>query len=264
METTDSSLRTSGSEKKEGLRSAASGFVKDAFDVGGTVLVMIIVLRLLFGSQTIVPLVVVTSGSMLHLDDDWHTWLSVNLGNETLVDSFPFKSGFARGDMIFTVSPTRYHLFPDTRLGDVVIYERDLAPQHRYRTNEPIIHRVVGVVWIVNDSVSETEGSLGCLKAEDFTKYVDFVKSCREKKPCVYPRYPEENSYRFYITKGDNNPSPDQCGVNGGIAYPVNEKQLKARGWVRLPYVGWIKLIFNFILELIFWLIRLLLSLIPL
>jgi len=260
-----STLTQAGNERNEGGKSWISNIFKDIFEVAGTVLVLIIVLRLMFGSLTLVPLVVVTSGSMLHIGGDWHSWLAVNLGNETLVDSFPFKNGFARGDMIFTVSPVKYHLFPDTQLGDVVIYDRDLAPQHAYHSNEPIIHRIVGIVWVENESVTRFEGSLGCLSVDDMPRYITLVENCRSmQKPCVYPSYPKEGSYRFFITKGDNNPSPDQCGMNGGIAYPVNEKQLKARGWVRLPYIGWVKLIFNFILELVFWFIRFFLSMLQL
>jgi signal peptidase I len=241
-------------EEKEGLSSTIFTWFKDLFEVVLTVLILIIVFRLLFNSHTLVPLVVVTSGSMTHVDGAWHAWLVENLGNESLIDSFRFQNGFTRGDMIFTVSPNKYHIIPDTRLGDVVIYERDLAHITRYGSTEPIIHRVVGVIWIANDTLVKREGARVCLDDKSIGDYITILAKCRKNKVgCPYTKYPEDNSYRLYITKGDNNPTPDQCGMNGGIALPVNEEQLKARGWIRLPYIGWVKLAFNGILQIIFW-----------
>ncbi len=243
--------------KKTGLLNTLWLWIKDLIEVGVTVLVLIIVLKMLFGSKTLVPLVVVTSGSMLHVGGGWHTWLADNLDDPSVIDSFKFQNGFARGDMIFTVSPGKYHIIPDTKLGDVVIYERDLAHLHQYSSTEPIIHRVVGVITVNNEEVVQTEGALVCLTDQTIKKTIQNIKVCREGlEGCPYTKYPDSGSYNIYVTKGDNNPSADQCGLNGGIALPVNEAQLKARGWVRLPYIGWIKLLFNDILNLIFSIIR--------
>ncbi|MFH1788861.1 MAG: hypothetical protein ABH834_05735 [Candidatus Altiarchaeota archaeon] len=259
------SLGKASTKASSSVESAAKGWIKDFVEVGVTVLVLIVVLRAAFGSETLVPLVVVTSGSMLHLDGGWSSWLSENWGDSSLVSSVPFQSGFAKGDMIFTVSPDKYHVFPDTRLGDVIIYDRDLGHLQKYASNEPIIHRIIGVLWVEDGKVVKVDGTTACLNEKNFERYIGFVDDCqRGLDSCLYPRYPEGGSYRFYVTKGDNNPSPDQCGVNGGIAYPVNEKQLKARGWIRLPYVGWIKLLFNYVLLFIFWFFRSVFSLLPL
>lgn len=264
MDDNVTSLEKASESTKSGGESGVWAWIKDFIEVGVTVLVLIVVLRLAFGSLTLVPLVVVTSGSMLHVNEGWSNWLNNSWSDEALVSSIPFQSGFAKGDMIFTVSPDKYHLFPDTRLGDVIIYDRDLAHLYKYASNEPIIHRIIGVIWIEDGSVARVDGTTACLDNESFRKYIDFIRNCQDgKDKCLYPRYPEGNVYRFYITKGDNNPSPDQCGVNGGIAYPVNQEQLKARGWVRLPYVGWIKLLFNYILLFVFWFVKFFFSLLP-
>lgn len=245
--------------KKTGILYQAWLWVKDLIEVVLTVAVLIVVFRALFGSHTLVPLVVVTSGSMLHESGEWHDWLLEGVGEEKLIDSFPFQSGFARGDMIFTVSPGKYLIFPDTRLGDVVIYERDLIHLRSFASTEPIIHRVVGIIRVVDDEVAGVDGSLACLNESDLEPYLDNVKNCREGRECFYTKYPESPSYRLFITKGDNNPTADQCGLR---ALPVNEEQLKARGWVRLPYIGWIKLLFNEFLHIILGIVRLPASLI--
>ncbi len=226
-------------------------WIKDFIEVGVTVAIILVVLRLALGSHTIVPLVVVTSGSMLHEDRGWFYWLTEH--NLSGVDSFPFSSGFARGDMIVTISPYAYSVFPETRLGDVVIYQRDYAKSHESGSTEPIIHRIVGIINIRSDRVSGVEGTIDCYNAEDFGRYIEYVRNCRTHQgECFYPQVPQSEDYRFYITKGDNNLGTDQCGFGGGIALPVNEAQLTARGWIRLPYIGWIKLIFNAILKVLF------------
>ena len=264
MDANETALERAG--ESDGGEDSGNGvtWLKDFFEVISTVVILIVVFRLVFGSLTLVPLVVVTSGSMLHVNDGWDKWLGEKFEDDSVIPSFPFQSGFARGDMIITISPDKYHLFPDTRLGDVIIFDRDLAHIRRYSSNEPIIHRVVGVVWVEDDKVVRFEGTLGCLETKNISKYPGFIKSCRKGGDCVYPRYPSSSSYRFYLTKGDNNPSMDQCGASGGIAYPVNQEQLKARGWIRLPYIGWIKLIFNWILEIVFWLLKFVFSFLPL
>jgi hypothetical protein len=81
-------------------------------------------------------------------------------------------------------------------------------------------------------------------------KHLRVVAECRENRSCPYEMVPKNGTYSLYITKGDNNPATDQCG--GNIALPVTDAQIKARGWIRLPYIGYVKLVFNFLLRLVF------------
>lgn len=240
----------------ENLKKEATQWAKDIIEVIVTIAVIIIVSRLVFGAQMLVPLVAVTSGSMFHSDGgDWRSWM-INKGiPESEISDFPMQNGFARGDMILTITPdgkgTLFPVFSDTKLGDVVIYTRDKL----HSGNEPIIHRIVGIVDVKDFGVYNKTGTLDCLKEEDFNlRYIPYVKNCIEKtEPCPYPTSPETGNFRFYITKGDNymtNKVTDQCGMGGGISLPVTEKQLTARGWIRLPYVGYIKLLLNSILGL--------------
>jgi len=225
------------------------GWVRDFAEVAIVLAVIIVVSKLLLGAHMLVPLVAVTSPSMLHTSDEWQNWLiSHNISEEEL-EGFPMRGGFARGDMILTITPDNkgviHPFFSDTGIGDVIIYKRDKL----HRNNAPpIIHRVVGVVWIEEWKINNIDGTLDCLTVEDFeNKYIPYVKSCVHGSSCSYTDFPKTGSFRFYITKGDNNPTSDQC-VN--IALPVTDTQLTARGWIVIPYVGWLKLALNFLLGL--------------
>jgi len=236
---------------KKGFKGELVSWIKDIVDVAVTVVVLIVVLKLLLNSQTLVPLVVVTSSSMVHDDGGWSSWLYENNHNKSMVSDYSFQNGFRRGDMIVTKSPGRYLYFGETGVGDVVIYDRDLAHLDSANSGEPIIHRVVGIASVFNDTLGDVSGTLDCVKEEDFEKYIRTVTDCREGKSCPYAKVPDNSSYNFYITKGDNNPGTDQCGFKSGIALPVTDSQLRARGWIRLPYIGYIKLVFNFVLMLL-------------
>ncbi len=237
------------------LQKKILGFLHEVGEVIVTLLAIILISRLIFGANMLVPLVAVTSQSMLHQSDSWQTWLNSHGFSESEIRTFPMQNGFDRGDMILVISPDGKGkifgfefptLFSETKLGDVVIYERDLA----HGAGEPIIHRIVGIIHVENWIVKSVDGTLSdCITAEDInSKFVPMVVDCQNKKTsCTYKSYPKTGNFNFYVTKGDNNPGIDQCG---SIAYPVNEEQLVARGWIRLPYIGWLKLLLNEILNL--------------
>jgi len=231
------------------IKKEIKGLLKDLLEVAVTLAVILIVSKFIFGANMLVPLVAVTSNSMLHTNDGWSTWLNAKGIPEAQVGSFPLRSGFSQGDMILTITPdgkgTILPIFSETQLGDVVIYNRDSL----HRGNEPIIHRVVGVVNVADYSVSGIEGTLDCLTEEDFNEeYIKSIKDCQMGEECPYNEFPEGGNFRFYITKGDNNHGTDQCGPGNGIALPVPDSQLTARGWIRIPYLGWLKLGLNRIL----------------
>lgn len=237
--------------KNLNLKEEAKQWAKDIIEVVVTIAVIIIVSRLALGAQMLVPLVAVTSGSMFHPDsENWRSWMINHEIPESEISNFPMQNGFARGDMILTITSdgkgTLFPIFSDTKLGDVVIYTRDKL----HPGNEPIIHRIVGIVEIRDFKVYNKTGTLDCMKEEDFENpYIPYVRNCIEKTEfCPYPTFPEKGDFRFYITKGDNymtNKVTDQCGISGGISLPVTEKQLTARAWIRLPYVGYLKLLLN-------------------
>lgn len=226
-----------------GFMESLRAWLRDLVDVVVTLGVILVILRVTLGSRMLVPLVVVTSGSMVHqpFDSSWIAWLNERgVSNET-VFQMPFGGGFNQGDMIVTIRP-------EVKLGDVVIYERDFV--WGSPSMEPIIHRVVGIVYVNESEVVGVEGTLDCLSEGDFSVYIGYVGDCRNGRTCYYPSVPESASYRFYVTKGDANRMSDQCATPVRISLPVNEAQIPARGWIRLPYIGWLKLFLNEILRI--------------
>ncbi|MEM2918230.1 MAG: S26 family signal peptidase [Candidatus Altiarchaeota archaeon] len=238
----------------EKMRENLIGFLREISEVILTLLIIILVSRLVFGANMLVPLVAVSSKSMLHQSDSWKSWLISQGFSEKEIEKFPMQNGFDKGDMILVITPNGKGkifnfefptLFPETKLGDVIIYERDLA----HFGGEPIIHRVVGIAHIKNWNLERIDGTLSCISAEEIEKkFIPMVVDCiNRKQNCPYKSYPKKGDFNFYITKGDNNAAVDQCGT---IAYPVNDEQLLARGWIRLPYIGWLKLLLNEIINL--------------
>jgi hypothetical protein len=221
-----------------------SPWVRDGVDVGLTVLTIIVVLKLLFGADMLVPLVVVTSESMVHEtgDESWSTWLEARGVPNAVVDSFPLQGGFNMGDMILVRDPNAV-------LGDVVIYERDLD-HLQFASRDPIIHRVVGVADVKGYSVVGAEGTLDCFSAQSLQPYVEVVKKCQSGGKCPYTRYPKGADFRFFITKGDHNDGSDQCNKRLNIAHPVTDAQVSGRSLLRLPYFGWPKLILNALFQI--------------
>ena len=225
-------------------QSALGGLGADLVDVTVTVVAAILFFKLLLGAKMLVPLVVVISPSMTHASGDtgWSDWLqSEGMGLEQ-IHEFPLTSGFNMGDMIVVV-------YPNPKLGDVIIYERDR--EHTFHLNDPIIHRVVGIARVEDDVVTSTEGTLVCHTTQSLAPYADAVASCRTNPGrCPYNSVPDTGTYNFYITKGDANRGTDQC-PGTDIANPVTDAQVLGRGILRLPYIGWLKILMNLILELL-------------
>ena len=274
--------KDSGENLKEPVPSKEAGVEaekplwREILEVFVSLAVVLIVLRLLLGALMPVPLVAVVSCSMLHEDDvigsvsygianavgpllldskcvydagnEWQEWIKErNPSADT--GSYPLRSGFSVGDMILVITPdgkgTIFPFFSETKLGDVVIYQRD----KRISGNDPIIHRVVGIVRVVNGTPASIDGTADCFTLKDFEdKFAQYVKNCQAGLSCPYTDYPKTGDYNFYITKGDNNRASDQCS---GIL-PITDNQILARGWIRVPYVGWLKMILNRVLGLLF------------
>jgi hypothetical protein len=127
-------------------------------------------------------------------------------------------------------------------LGDIIIYERDLD-HLLLMSRDPIIHRVVGIAQVKGYKVVGSEGTLDCFNRESLQPHVDSVRKCQENRSCPYTRFPKGGDFRLFITKGDHNEGSDQCNERLNIAYPVTDAQVTGRAFVRLPYLGWPKLI---------------------
>lgn len=258
------------------LKEEAKSWIRDIAEVLITLAVILIVLRLLLGAHMPVPLVAVVSCSMLHEDDAigsvsyglaqvtypilldspcsygsgryWKDWIKRKIPGQE-IEKFPLKSGFSVGDMILVITPdgkgTILPFFSKTKIGDIIIFNRD----KKTRGNEPIIHRVVGIVRVKNWKIQEVKGTLDCKTEQNFEgEFIPYIKNCQQGTGrCLYGDFPKESEFEFYITKGDNNEGTDQCKAN---MLPVTNTQVTARGWIRIPYVGWLKLLLNRILSI--------------
>ncbi|MFH0861884.1 MAG: hypothetical protein V1875_02535 [Candidatus Altiarchaeota archaeon] len=223
-----------------------SPWVRDLADVGVTVLVVIAVLKLLFGADMLVPLVVVTSESMVHESGDmsWSTWMTDRGMSHALISAFPMSGGFNVGDMIVVRDP-------ESGLGDIIIYERDLD-HLTFTSRDPIIHRVVGVAHVKDYGISGVEGTLDCFSGQTLQPYIQTIRACQGGRGyCPYPRLPEGGDFKLFITKGDHNEGSDQCNSRLNISYPVNSAQVTGRAFIRLPYLGWPKLALSIIFRLL-------------
>jgi signal peptidase I len=220
-------------------------WVRDAVDVFLTVSVIIVVLRLLLGADMLVPMVVVTSTSMVHESGDmsWRTWMTTRGISNSNIDGFPMIGGFNMGDMIIVSNPK-------SELGDIIIFERDLDHLTFFST-DPIIHRVVGEAYIRDYEVEGYRGTLDCIGLDGMKTYIQKVRDCQLGENCVYTRYPKGGDFKFFITKGDNNEGSDQCNPRLRIAHPVTDAQVRGKAYIRLPYLGWPKLILSTIWRVI-------------
>ena len=133
-----------------------------------------------FITNTSLPLVVIESCSMYHessFDSWWQSnsnWYESKNINKEHFESYPFKNGLNKGDIIFVWGRSEY------KKGDIIIFEAD--------TRYPIIHRIVSLNPI--------------------------------------------------STKGDHNSG--QLPIESSI----DKEKILGKSIARIPYLGWIKLIF--------------------
>lgn len=152
------------------------------------------------------PLVAVVSESMEHgldggvicgqafdhfpesFNNYWSTcgyWYDSREITKEQFDTFPFRDGFDKGDVILLWRANKENI----QVGDILVFQGG-KPQ-------PIIHRVVKV-------------------------------------------WQEEGKY-YYQTKGDHN-SNSITGEMGELK--ISEDRVYGKGLVRVPYLGWVKIIF--------------------
>lgn len=104
--------------------------------------------------------------------------------------------------------------------GSVIIYQ---TPDRASRGQSPIIHRA-------HLYVEEDENWYDRADPE----YLD-GDSCEAIRHCPAP-------YDGFITKGDNNSEYDQAN---GIAKPVRGEWVRGVARIRIPYLGWVRLLFS-------------------
>jgi uncharacterized protein len=188
---------------------------------------------------TSTPLVVVESESMVHESGNWDFWHDDN-GLDT--SDYGFLGGMNIGDIILIKGDNP----DDIQVGDVIVYSK-LSSQG----SEPIIHRVTGIVE-VNDQSVRTKGAVkyaeGKIKTPCNTDNGYGLEELnnfygQEGITKAYPNL-RLDSYRLFITKGDNNEIEDQCKQSSKplIFYPIHEELILGRAKLDIPYLGYVKL----------------------
>lgn len=167
------------------------------------------------------PMVVVTSGSMMHDDSPFGKIGTIDPGDLVLV-----KKVYSKNDVITRGNSTNPHTKHRTYgdYGDVIIY----YPMGN-KDRVPIIHRAI--CWVEVENGRYTVKEYNIYNASSITIPELHLSG-----------YKPKNS--GFITKGDNNDYPDQI-PNGGICeQPVKPSWIigKARG--EIPWFGLIKLMF--------------------
>ncbi|MEK6985621.1 MAG: S26 family signal peptidase [Candidatus Thermoplasmatota archaeon] len=215
----------------------------------GGALALLLLVSILYGAtgQPLAggyPVVVVTSGSMMHCGNDDANGVGPSLGKDCDATSFGRIGTIDPGDLVFVravgerddvttlaaAERSSYGLE-----GDVVVYrpnDSDLTP---------IIHRAL--FWLqVNTDGTYTipELDLADLRDSDLG-HPAIVRLTRCELRPAGPHGPLTPADSGFITKGDNNPYADQCPA-GQLSGPVQVDWVlgKARG--ELPWIGHVKL----------------------
>lgn len=114
-----------------------------------------------------------------------------------------------------TAEQTAYTRFGEP--GDVVIYY-----PNGERSDGQIIHRAM--FWVESGENWVDSGRAN----EEYMR----GSTCAQVQNCPAP-------HAGFITKGDANPVYDQAA---GISEPVQGEWIRAKGQVRVPYLGWVRL----------------------
>jgi len=151
------------------------------------------------------------------------------------VESGSMEPNMVKGDLVLVTEPARYA--PDAASNDLGVVTHEQGAEAGYtkfgkpgsvvvyrppgRIGSPIIHRV---------RLHVEEGENWYDRADP-----DHVRAdnCEELANCPAP-------HAGFITKGDNNAEYDQAN---GIAPPVRGEWVEGVARVRVPYLGWVRLV---------------------
>jgi len=220
------------------FKSSVKSFAYDVIYAIVAVFIVFGIMYLILGPP-FPPIVVVVSTSMLHENTEWKTWFEEHSLTYT---NFTFIDGFDKGDIIITKKAN------EINIGDVIIYERD--SEHYEPNSAPIIHRVVGIISVKDWKFENYTGTLDCIDEEQIEDAIERVKMCNNGLRCIYKNFPKEGNFKFYITKGDNNPTTDQCGLMPYTPMSlIPETQVITKAWILIPKVGYIKIWINDIIS---------------
>ncbi|MFB6097495.1 MAG: S26 family signal peptidase [Haloferacaceae archaeon] len=154
------------------------------------------------------------------------------------VESGSMEPHMTKGDLVFITEPGRFA--PDAAVQNTGVVPFDVAEGTGYRQfgsygtvivydspqwhGPPVIHRAR--FWVSDGENWYDEAN---------PNYVGGADNCEEMPYCPAP-------HAGFITKGDANPAYDQVS---GISSPVQPAWIVGIARLRVPWLGWIRLIFS-------------------
>ncbi|SDY70623.1 signal peptidase, endoplasmic reticulum-type [Halopenitus persicus] len=151
------------------------------------------------------------------------------------VESGSMDPNMEKGDLIVVTEPGR--LAPDAATNDVGIVTREVAEREGYRSFDApgsvIVYTFPGRVGspIIHRAMFHVEAGENWVDRAN-PQYLN-AETCADVQNCPAP-------HSGFITKGDNNGRYDQAS---GIAPPVKPEWVTGVARVRIPYLGWIRLV---------------------
>jgi signal peptidase len=155
------------------------------------------------------------------------------------VESGSMDPHMNKGDLVFVTEPGRFA--PDNAVGDTGVVPYEVATESGYRQfgsygsvvvyqtpersargRPPVIHRAH--LWV-------EEGENWYDRADQ--RHVGGASNCEQLSHCPAP-------HDGFITKGDDNPTYDQVS---GISSPVTSEWVLGIARIRIPWLGWIRLV---------------------
>jgi signal peptidase len=202
------------------------------------VLVMIILMALwtYTGQWFAAPMVAIESGSMMHLDEPFGRYGTIDAGDMVLLVKVNNKND------IVPYSEKNSDEYHYQKYGDVIIY-KPLGNEER----DQIIHRAMCWVEVKKEDGKKTYTIDGYI-----TDHPADEKLFLPELGIRSPNYPYENgwvvnwTHSGYITKGDNPNTNPTCDQIGGICpQPIKIEWVSGKARFELPWIGSINLLFN-------------------
>jgi len=215
-------------------------------DVMVAIIAVLIILTALWaytGQWLAAPMVAVESGSMMHVNEPFGRFGTINAGDMVLLVKV-----YQRSDMVTYFSEMAKGKEGSQTYGgygDVIVYRKYGNP-----AEEQIIHRAM--CWV---DVEEGEnGRTYTIKELNiYREKTLFIPELGIESPAGGP-YTPDWSHSGFITKGDNPITNDRCDQTGGICTELIKMEwISGKARMELPWIGTINLFFNDLMGGSFW-----------
>lgn len=206
--------------------------IRDVLVAFVIVFIVLIALWSYTGQWFSAPMVAIESGSMMHIDEPFGRYGTIDAGDMVLLVNVDEKSDVTP----FSDKENKYY----GKYGDVIIYKPDGS-----NIRDQIIHRAMCWVEVKNNGSQKTYTING-------TSVIDHPADEELYLPELGIRSQDNKPKRVnwdhsgFITKGDNPISNPTCDQIGGISnQPVKLNWISGKARCEIPWIGAINLLFN-------------------